>query len=78
MDFVHTYFLSNIFSGHVEEGASVSKKPTKQTKKELDIGIFPPDLMLPLMSFSFIKSFLLLLILFIAEPLVIWKLLLYS
>ena len=49
-----------------------------QKKKNWILVFFLPDLMLLLMSFSFIKSFLLLLILFIAEPLVIWKLLLYS
>lgn len=67
-------FVTHWGSYSVPCGASVSKKQTTW----LDIGIFPPDLMLLLMSFSFIKSFHLLLILFIAEPLVIWKLLLYS
>lgn len=71
---IKCFFVTHWGSYSVPRGASVSKKQTTY----LDIGIFPPDLMLLLMSFSFIKSFLLLLILFIAEPLVIWKLLLYS
>lgn len=50
----------------------------KKKRERVGYWYFFPDLMLLLMSFSFIKSVLLLLILFIAEPLVIWKLLLYS
>lgn len=45
-------------------------------KERVGYWYFFSDLMLLLMSFSFIKSFLSLLIFFIAEPLVIWKLLL--
>lgn len=52
-------------------GALFSKK-----KKRVGYWYYFSDLMLLLMSFSFIKSFLSLLIFFIAEPLVIWKLLL--
>lgn len=47
----------------------------KGKKKKVGYWYFFPDLMLLLMSFSFIKSFLSLLIFFIAEPPVIWKLL---